>query len=239
MCKIAIENPNSCNSRRYPINKFENRGEFKKGFDRFKKKEDKDGLRVNRDIRAPQIRVIDDGGAMLGVMTVPEALRLAEERGLDLLEIAPTATPPTCKIMDYGKWKYENKKKQAAARKKQTVIVVKEIQMRPRTDQHDFETKMKHARNFLLEGDKVKINMRFLGRELAHQEFGMALMRKAIQFVEDLATIETNPKFEGKQMHTLLAPDPLKIKEYEKKHPKKVKEVLPELKDEAEEDDEE
>lgn len=159
---------------------------------------------------------------MLGVMSVPEAIRIAEDKGLDLLEIAPTATPPTCKIMDYGKWKYENKKKQAASRKKQTVIVVKEIQMRPRTDIHDFETKMKHARGFLLEGDKVKINMRFLGRELAHQEFGMELMKKAIAFVEDLALVETTPRFEGKQMYTLLAPDPLKIKEYEKKHPKKV-----------------
>lgn len=155
-------------------------------------------------------------------MTVPEAIRIAEEKGLDLLEIAPTATPPTCKIMDYGKWKYENKKKQAASRKKQTVIVIKEIQLRPRTDIHDFETKMKHARGFLLEGDKVKINMRFLGRELAHQEFGMELMKKAIAFVDDLAMVETTPRFEGKQMYTLLAPDPAKIKEYEKKHPKKV-----------------
>ncbi|MBL7556219.1 MAG: translation initiation factor IF-3 [Bdellovibrionaceae bacterium] len=204
------------------MNKFENRGSFSKGGDRFKKKEDKDGLRVNREIRAPQIRVIDDEGQMLGVMTVPEAIRIAEEKGLDLLEIAPTATPPTCKIMDYGKWKYENKKKQAASRKKQTVIVIKEIQLRPRTDIHDFETKMKHARNFLLEGDKVKINMRFLGRELAHQEFGMELMKKAIAFVDDLAMVETTPRFEGKQMYTLLAPDPAKIKEYEKKHPKKV-----------------
>lgn len=182
--------------------------------------------------------MIDDNGQMLGVMTVPEALRIAEDRGLDLLEIAPTAQPPTCKIMDYGKWKYENKKKQAAARKKQTVIVVKEIQMRPRTDQHDFETKMKHARNFLLDGDKVKINMRFLGRELAHQEFGMNLMKKAVQFVEDLALVETAPRFEGKHMFTLLAPDPLKIKEYEKKHPKKQKEVLPELKEEEMEEEE-
>ena len=172
---------------------------------------------------------------MLGVMTVNEAIRIAEEKGLDLLEIAPTATPPTCKIMDYGKWKYENKKKQAASRKKQTVIVVKEIQMRPRTDIHDFETKMKHARGFLLEGDKVKINMRFLGRELAHQEFGMELMKKAIAFVEDLALVETTPRFEGKQMYTLLAPDPLKIKEYEKKHPKKV--TAPKAKAEGDEDD--
>jgi len=101
---------------------------------------------------------------MLGVMSVPEALRIAEDRGLDLLEIAPNAQPPTCKIMDYGKYKYEEKKKAAASRKNQVVVTIKEIQMRPRTDQHDFETKMKHARRFLLDGDKVKVNLRFMGR---------------------------------------------------------------------------
>lgn len=179
---------------------------------------------------------------MLGVMTVPEALRLAEDRGLDLLEIAPTATPPTCKIMDYGKWKYENKKKAAVARKKQVIVSIKEIQMRPRTDQHDFETKMNHARRFLLEGDKVKVNLRFMGRELAHQEVGMALIKKCIEFVKDLALIETNPKMEGKQMFLLMAPDPLKIKEYLKAHPNKSKQdtaELAELKEEEHEEDEE
>lgn len=178
---------------------------------------------------------------MLGVMTVPEALRLAEDRGLDLLEIAPTATPPTCKIMDYGKWKYENKKKAAVARKKQVIVSIKEIQMRPRTDQHDFETKMNHARRFLLEGDKVKVNLRFMGRELAHQEVGMALIKKCIEFVKDLALIETNPKMEGKQMFLLMAPDPLKIKEYLKAHPNKSKQdtqELAELKEEEHHDDE-
>lgn len=193
---------------------------------------------MNREIRAPQVRVIDDSGQMVGVMSVPEALRLSEERGLDLIEIAPTATPPTCKIMDYGKFKYENKKKASAARKKQVIVVVKEIQMRPRTDQHDFETKMKHARRFLLEGDKVKVNMRFLGRELAHQELGIALMTKAVAFVNDLALLETPPKMEGKQMFLLLAPDPLKIKDYQKLHPNKDKEVLPELKNEDPSEDE-
>lgn len=199
-------------------------------------------MRVNREIRAPQIRVIDDEGNMLGVMTVPEALRLAEERNLDLLEIAPTATPPTCKIMDYGKWKYENKKKAAAARKKQVVVSIKEIQMRPRTDQHDFETKMNHARRFLLDGDKVKVNLRFMGREMAHQELGMELMKKCIEFVKDLATVEANPKMEGKQLFLMLAPDPLKIKDYMKAHPNKSKQdtkELAELEEEDEEHDEE
>lgn len=185
--------------------------------------------------------MIDENGQMVGVMAVPEALRMAEDRGLDLIEIVPNATPPTCKIMDYGKYKYEKKKQEAAARKKQVIVTVKEIQMRPRTDQHDFETKMRHARRFLLEGDKVKINMRFLGREMAHQEFGIQLMKKAMEFVQDLSMVETQPKMEGKQMFTLIAPDPVKIKDYLKAHPdavKKAQAAAPgELK--AEKDDEE
>ncbi len=156
-------------------------------------------------------------------MTVPEAVRLAEDKGLDLIEIVPNATPPTCKIMDFGKYKYEKKKQEAVARKKQIIVVIKEIQMRPRTDQHDFETKMRHARRFLLEGDKVKINMRFSGREMAHQEFGISLMRKAIEFVGDLSVVETQPKMEGKQMFTLLTPDATKVKDYIKAHPDAVK----------------
>jgi len=223
------------------ISKFE--GNFRGGgagrFDR-NKKDSKDSLRVNREIRAQQIRVIDDEGNMLGVMTVPEALRIAEDRGLDLLEIAPTASPPTCKIMDYGKWKYEKKKQATAARKKQTVVSIKEVQMRPRTDQHDFETKMNHARRFLLDGDKVKVSLRFMGRELAHQELGMEVMQKAIAFVNDLALIESNPKMEGKQMFLMLAPDPLKVKEYHKLHPNKSKQDSKQLDDlkEVEEDEE-
>lgn len=175
---------------------------------------------------------------MLGVMTVPEAVRLAEDRGLDLLEIAPTASPPTCKIMDYGKWKYENKKKAAVARKKQVIVSIKEIQMRPRTDQHDFETKMKHARRFLLDGDKVKISLRFMGRELAHQEVGHELIAKCIDFVKDIAMVESSPKMEGKSMFLLIAPDPVKIKDYPKAHPKDGKhEELPELKGVEDEDE--
>lgn len=176
---------------------------------------------MNREIRAAQVRVIDDEGQMIGVMTVPEALRLAQDKALDLLEIAPTASPPTCKIMDYGKWKYENKKKQTAARKKQVVVSVKEIQLRPRTDQHDFETKMKHGRRFLLEGDKVKITLRFMGREMAHQDLGIELLHKCIDYVKDIGGVEQNPKMEGKSMYLILAPDNLKIKEYLKLHPEK------------------
>ena len=185
-------------------------------------------MRVNREIRAQQIRVIDEEGQMLGVMSVPEGIRLAEDKGLDLLEIAPTAAPPTCKIMDYGKWKYENKKKQAVARKKQVIVQVKEVQIRPRTDQHDFDTKMKHARRFLLDGDKVKVSMRFLGRELAHQELGMNLMRKVIEVLSDVSAAEAPPKMEGKQAFLIIGPDSLKVKDYLKLHPKSTQGSAPE-----------
>ncbi len=186
-----------------------------------KKERDKDSLRVNREIRAPEIRVIDEEGAMLGIFSVPEGIRLAEEKGLDLIEIAPTAKPPTCKIMDYGKWKYENKKKAALARKNQVTVDIKEIQLRPRTDQHDLETKLRHARRFLLDGDKVKVSLRFMGRELAHQEVGIEVMQKVISTLNDISMIESHPKLEGKQMFLLLAPDQIKIKDYKKLHPDK------------------
>lgn len=189
--------------------------------DKFRKgKRDDGGLRVNGDIYAPQVRLIDENGTMVGVMSTREALAIAEGRGLDLLEIAPTATPPTCKIMDYGKWKYENKKKEKEAKKKQTVITVKEIQVRPRTDDHDIDVKVRHARRFLLEGDKVKVNLRFMGRELAHQEFGMATLKRVENMLLDVAMVETAPRVEGKQAFLLLAPDPMKIKEYLKTNAK-------------------
>lgn len=163
------------------------------------------------------MRVIDDDGKMLGVFHPREALRMAQERNLDLIEIAPTATPPTCRIMDYGKWKYENKKKEAQARKNQTVIVIKEIQLRPRTDDHDLQTKMKHARRFLLEGDKVKVNLRFMGREMAHQDLGLDLLNRVIAQLDDLAVVESRPKLEGKQMFALFGPDAAKIKVFKEK----------------------
>ncbi len=193
---------------------------------------------MNREIRAQQVRLIDETGQMMGVMSVPEALRMAEDRGLDLLEIAPNAQPPTCKIMDYGKYKYEEKKKASASRKNQVIVTIKEIQMRPRTDQHDFETKMKHARRFILEGDKVKINLRFMGREMAHQETGLAVILKAIEFVKDIALVESPPKTEGKNLFALIAPDASKIKEYLKLHPNKKDEILEPMKEEVDVDEE-
>ncbi len=141
---------------------------------------------------------------------------MAEAKGLDLIEIAPTAKPPTCKITDYGKYKYELKKKEHAARKNQQIITIKEIQLRPRTDQHDLDVKLKHARRFLLEGDKVKVNLRFYGREMAHQELGIQLLDRVSKALLDIAMLETPPKMEGRQLFALFAPDPLKIKDIEK-----------------------
>lgn len=175
-----------------------------------------DGFRVNRDIFAKEIRLIDPEGKMLGVYSVPDAIRMAEDFGLDLIEIAPNAKPPTCKIMDYGKWKYENKKKANQARKNQVIVEVKEVQLRPRTDQHDFETKARHAKRFLLDDNKVKVNLRFSGREMAHQEEGVAMLNRMKEAMDHLATVEVSPKREGRQMFILLAPDPAKIKEYKK-----------------------
>ena len=173
-------------------------------------------MRMNSDISAPEVRLIDDDGSMLGVMSVREALQIAENKGLDLIEVAPNAKPPTCKIMDYGKWKYENKKKEKVAKKKQTVITIKEIQLRPRTETHDLETKMKQARKFLLDGDKVKVNLRFSGREMAHQNLGLDLLNLVIKKLEDIAMVEAAPKLEGRQMFAMLAPDAAKLKEIEK-----------------------
>lgn len=153
---------------------------------------------------------------MAGIMSVPQALSLAEDAGLDLIEVAAQAKPPTCKIMDYGKWKYENKKKTVAAKKKQAVISIKEIQVRPRTDEHDLQVKMKHATRFLLDGSKVKVNLRFSGREMAHQDLGLQVLEKVIKMLEPLSAVEAAPKKEGRFMFTILAPDPAKIEVYKK-----------------------
>lgn len=160
------------------------------------------------------MRVIDEDGQMMGVYSAQQALELAQSRNLDLIEIAPNANPPTCKMMDYGKWKYENKKKAQIAKKKQTIVNVKEIQIRPRTDDHDLETKMKKAREFLLEGDKVKVNLRYQGREMAHKEVGAKVLRKVISQLSDMALPEVEPKMEGRHLFVVMAPDATKIKEY-------------------------
>lgn len=161
--------------------------------------------------------MIDENGAMLGVFNVPTAVRMAEERGLDLIEISPQANPPTCKIMDYGKWKYEKKKAAVQARKNQVIVDIKEVQIRPRTDDHDLQTKIRNSRKFILEGDKVKVTLRFSGREMAYQEEGMKVIAKFTEAMNDLVIVESPPKKEGRQVFVLYAPDPAKVKEFKKK----------------------
>jgi translation initiation factor IF-3 len=152
------------------------------------------------------VRLIDAVGENRGVVSIREALRLAEEAGLDLCEISPTADPPVAKILDYGKYKYEAQKKAAEARKKQKVIEIKEIKLRPMIDTHDYDVKMRAMQRFLEEGDKVKVTLRFRGREMAHQELGMKLLDRVRDDLGDKAKMEQTPKMEGRQMTMVMAP---------------------------------
>lgn len=164
------------------------------------------GPRINERIRAPEIRLIGADGENVGVVTPARAMQMAEEAGLDLVEISPTAVPPVCKIMDFGKFKYEQQKKEAEARKKQKVIEIKEIKFRPGTDTHDYEVKMRSVMKFLEEGDKVKVTLRFRGREMAHQQLGMELLNRVVGDVGDAGKVESMPKLEGRQMVMMIAP---------------------------------
>jgi translation initiation factor IF-3 len=166
----------------------------------------KDGPRSNREIRIPKVQLINEEGLNLGVVATDQALRMAEEAGLDLVEISPNAEPPVCKILDLGKLKYANQKKAAEARRHQKVIEIKEIKMRPNIDIHDYETKMKAVRRFFEEGDKVKLTLRFRGREMAHMELGMQLLNKVREETATIAKVEAEPKLEGRQMMMVLAP---------------------------------
>jgi translation initiation factor IF-3 len=164
------------------------------------------GPRVNYQIRISPVRVIDDEGAQLGIMEVHEARRIAEERGFDLVEVAPNARPPVCKIMDYGRYKYEQAKKEKEARKKQHQITIKEMKFRPKIDDHDYDFKVAHVREFLEKGDKVKLTIMFRGREMMHQEFGRAILDRVRTDVEDIAVVEQEPKSEGRNMTMVVAP---------------------------------
>ena len=166
----------------------------------------KDGPPANEDITAPEVQVIDAEGENLGQMPTARAIELAAEAGLDLVAISPNANPPVCKFLDLGKFKYQAQKKAADARKKQKVIEVKEIKMRPNIDTHDYDVKMRSVEKFLNEGDKVKVTMRFRGREMAHQEIGLQLLLKVRDEVEEKAKVESNPRAEGRQMVMVLAP---------------------------------
>jgi translation initiation factor IF-3 len=161
--------------------------------------------RVNNQIRIREVRVIAPEGEQLGVMETRDAIRKAEEMGLDLVEVAPTARPPVCRIMDFGKYKYEMSKKAAESRKHQTVIVVKEVKLRPRTDDHDIDFKVKNIKRFLEEGDKVKVTIMFRGREMAHTEKGREQIDRVVKELEGIASIEQSPQMEGRNMTMLLS----------------------------------
>lgn len=165
-----------------------------------------DGPRVNHQINVPQVRLVREDGSMAGVVTTREAISMAADAGLDLVEVSPNATPPVCKILDLGKFKYEEQKRKNEARKKQKVIEVKEIKLRPGIDIHDYDVKMRSIHRFLEEGDKVKVTMRFRGREMAHGELGMAVLRRVQEQTAQMAKIEAHPRMEGRQMLMVLAP---------------------------------
>lgn len=164
------------------------------------------GPRRNESIRARELRVIDDEGNMLGILPKMDALQLAEDKGLDLVEVNPNGDPPVAKLIDYGKYKYEQKKKQQEIKKKQTVILLKEVQFRPKIDKHDFDFKIKNAKKFLEEGNKVKIVVVFRGRERAHPELGDVLVENIMKEIGELGKAESTPKLEGRRMNMVVSP---------------------------------
>ena len=166
----------------------------------------RDGPRVNEDIRVPQVRLIDQDGEMQGVLTTRDALLRAYGVGLDLLEISPNADPPVCKILDYGKFKYEQQKKKNEAKKRQRVIEIKEVKVRPNIDDHDYEVKMRAMKSFIEEGDKVKVTLRFRGREMAHQDLGIKVLERIRAELEVNTKVEQMPRMENRQMIMVLAP---------------------------------
>lgn len=157
-------------------------------------------------IRAREVRLISETGEALGVMAPRDALRIAQERGYDLVEVAPTAKPPVCRIMDFGKYKYEQSKRDREARKKQKVVVIKEVKMRPNIEDHDFEVRRRQTESFLREGDKIKATIMFRGREVVHSELGKAVLDRLLDAVKDLCVVERPAKLEGKNMIMILAP---------------------------------
>ena len=165
---------------------------------------------MNEKIRAPELRLIGAEGENIGVVTPERARELAEEAGLDLVEISPNATPPVCKIMDFGKFKYEQQKRESEARKKQKIIEVKEVKFRPNTDTHDYEVKMRSVFKFLENGDKVKVTLRFRGREMAHQNLGRELLERVADDTKEIGRVENFPKLEGRQMVMMIGPLPNK-----------------------------
>ena len=170
------------------------------------KRSAKSFIRINDKIRAREVRVIDDEGNQLGILQPFEALKIARERGLDLVEVSPNAVPPVCRIQDYGKYLYEKDKSDRAARKKQKIIVVKEVKFSVTVDEHDYQTKKNQAVRFLAEGDKVKASLRFKGRQMAHRDLGYNIINRLIQDMGDTGIVEFMPRMEGTTLHAILAP---------------------------------
>lgn len=168
---------------------------------------DDDGPRINEDIRVREVRLIDENGDNRGIVSIQEALRIADEAGLDLIEISPQAVPPVCKVLDYGKYKYELQKRKAEAKKNQKVVEIKELKLRPMIDTHDYEVKVKQAKKFLGEGNKVKFTMRYKGRELSANDMGKEILNRLLDDLEGLCKLESEPKLEGKQMMMIVAPE--------------------------------
>ena len=166
----------------------------------------KDGPRVNEDISVAQVRLVDEDGEQVGVVSTEDALQRAGNAGLDLVEVSPNAEPPVCKIIDYGKLKYQEQKKKNEARKKQKTIDVKEIKLRPNIDTHDYDVKMRNARRFIDDGDKVKVTLRFRGREMAHQDLGAQVLQRVRDELDEIAKVEQMPKMEGRQMVMVMSP---------------------------------
>ena len=160
---------------------------------------------MNERIRVREVRVIDDSGEQLGIMPPPQAVAIARQKGLDLVEISPTAVPPVCRIMDYGKYQYQEQKRAREAKKHQRIIEVKEIKFRPKVDEHDYQFKKKHIERFLAEGDKVKATIFFRGREMAHPEIGRRILERLITDLGEVVSVESSPRQEGNQMHAILA----------------------------------
>ena len=176
--------------------------------------------RLNERVRAPQVRLIDESGKLIGLMSSYEALKEARSRSLDLVEVHSQSNPPVCKIMNYGKWKFETKKKEKQNKKNQTKVLLKEIQIRTRTDEGDIKIKLQKAREFLAQGHKVKVNLRFFGREMAHKELGFKLLKQVEERLSDIAELEKEAKMERRSLFTILAPLTVKSKK-SKASPKK------------------
>ena len=173
----------------------------------FQRRSKLQGPKANERIKALDVQVIGSEGNNLGVMQLKQAIQLAKDEGLDLIEISPNANPPVCKIMDMGKYKYDLQKKANQAKKKQKVVSLKEIKLRPGTEIHDYNFKIKNAKKFITKGDKVKFTVKFKGREMQHVELGKDLMKRIIEDTKDIGKVETNPKFEGRQMIMIIQPN--------------------------------